>query len=181
MPCIEAVASARIEALQLQALIISDSSTITHLWQLEQVYILVFGYSKRIYSKLWLNKVSYCKRWIECSWIENLSCSSRSSYYRNMSKGSSCYSTLWELNECSIRKWSSTICPVCSLYDSLTCIVCVCCFVGRCRSCFSWICCIECKIKVSPNSPRRICSLKNCFENIILGCIGLRHSVKISN
>lgn len=39
MPCIEAVASARIEALQLQALIISDSSTITHLWQLEQVYI----------------------------------------------------------------------------------------------------------------------------------------------
>jgi len=181
MPCIEAVASARIEALQLQALIISDSSTITHLWQLEQVYILVFGYSKWINSKLRLDKVCNCKWRVQSTWIDDLSCSSRSSYYRNMSKCCSCYSTLRKLDKVCICKWRTTICPSCGFYDSLTCIVCVCCFVGRCRSCFSWICCIECKIKVSPSSPRRICSLKNCFENIILGCIGLRHSVKISN
>ena len=165
----------------MQAFITSLLSTITHLWHCEQVYILVFSYSKCSDSELWLNKVCYCKRRVKCSWVENLSCSSdlRSSYECNMSKGCTCNSTLWELNECCICKWSSTVCPICSFHYSLTCIVCICCFIGNCCSCFSWVCCIECEIKICTCSPWGVSTLKDSLENVILGCIGLRHSVKI--
>lgn len=166
---------------------VSQLSTITHLWQFEQVYILFVLFNNCLilvdcqtrYGELWLNKVCYCKRRIQSSRVKNLSCSWWSSDKCDVSECCSCYSTLWELNKCRIRKWRTWISPSCSFDNSLASIVCVCCLTRSCCTCLSRICCIECKIEICSYSPWRISTLKNCFENIILGCIGLRHRVKI--
>lgn len=148
--------------------------------QIEQWYILVFGYSESRNSKEWSDTWWDSTRSCESTTVDNSSCSWCSIYDRTVVYYVRTWSTLIESDLCSIR-WRTTWCSTesCCCSNCYTSISTISSFVGNSCSCFSRVSYMKGDISACIGTKWRVDSSKETIKSSILWCIRLRHSVKI--